>query len=60
MTLYAAVNGNQLNAVPTTTFTQEAIFKRKYLQPMLRNDRVEPSAVPKKAQRQKASQELES
>ena len=33
MTLYAVVNGNQLNAVPTTTFTQEAIFKLKYLQP---------------------------
>lgn len=37
MTLYA-VNGNQLNAVPTTTFTQEAILERKHLQAMLRDD----------------------
>ncbi len=60
MTLYAVVNASQLNAVPTTTFTREAILERKYLQPMLRNDSVEPSAAPQKARRQKASKELES
>lgn len=60
MTLYAVVNDNQLKAVNTTTFTQEAILKRKYLQPMLCNGRVELYAVPRQAGKQKSANELES
>lgn len=60
MTLYAVVNGDQLNAVLTTTFTREAILERKYLQSMLRNNSIDAPAAPKKARRQKASKELES
>lgn len=37
MPLYA-VNGDQLKAVQTTTFAQEAILERKHLQAMLRQD----------------------
>lgn len=37
MALYA-VNGDQLKAVQTTTFAQEAILERKHLQAMLRQD----------------------